>query len=170
MPSLNDIQHEIENALTALDDFEGEEDERQAVAAAIEPYLAALATQEAGKVDAIAKMDRRTENEIEFLKEEEKRVAAKRRTLERRRASFREFLKVTMMAHGLKKLAGHSATLSLRTTESVLVTGNPQSLPQEFVTTTISYAPKKTEIKAALKAGMEIPGCEIVHGQTVQVR
>lgn len=169
MPSLHDISTEIENALTALDDFDGPEEERQAVEAAIAPYLEDLANQEAGKVDSIAFVDRRAAKEIDFLKEEEQRIRLKRQSLERRRASFRDFLRMVMVGHGLKKLSGHTATLSLRSSESVQV-DDPQHLPSEFVDMVVEYKPRKADIKAALKAGEVIPGCSIATSQTVQVR
>ena len=170
MPSLHDISTEIENALTALDDFDGPEDERQAVEAALAPYLDDLADQEAGKVDAIAFVDRRSAKEIDFLKEEEQRIRLKRQSLERRRASFRDFLRMVMVGHGLKKLSGHTATMSLRSSESVQVDVSPQELPTQYVEMTVTYQPRKADIKAALKAGEVIPGCSIATNQTVQVR
>lgn len=168
MPSLHNIQDEIETALTALDDYEG--DDRAAVEAAVMPYLEELATQEAEKVDNIARMDRRTENEIAFLKEEEARVRARRQSLERKRESFRDFLRQVMIGHGLKKVVGSTSTLSLRTTKAVDVAANPQDLPPQYVEMTVTYKPKRAEIKAALEAGEIIPGCSIVQGQTVQIR
>jgi hypothetical protein len=170
MPSLHEIASEIENALTSLDDYEGPEEERAAVEAAVVPYLDFLATQEAEKVDAIAYVDRKAHNEIEFLKEEEARIRAKRQSLERRRASFCDFLRQTMIGHGLKKVAGKSSTLSLRSTEAVEVTGNPQDLPEAYRTMTVTYTAKKNDIKTALKAGEIIPGCAIVTGQMVHIR
>lgn len=170
MPSLHDISAEIENALTALDDYEGPEEERQAVEAALVPYLEDLAKMESDKVDAIAFIDRRSAKEIDFLKEEEQRIRLKRQSLERRRASFRDFLRMVMVGHGLKKLTGHTATMSLRSSESVQVDVSPQDLPPQYVEMTVTYQPKKADIKAALKSGVVIPGCSMASNQSVQVR
>lgn len=170
MPSLHDISTEIENALTALDDFDGPEEERQAVESALAPYLDDLAKMEADKVDAIAFIDRRSAKEIDFLKSEENRIRLKRQSLERRRASFRDFLRMVMVGHGLKKLSGHTATMSLRSSESVQLDVSPQELPTQYVEMTVTYQPRKADIKAALKAGEVIPGCSIATNQTVQVR
>ena len=169
LPKLADIEAEIQNALTSLDDFEGPEDEKQRVMAALEPYLTDLANQEAAKVDHIAYFDRRADKEIAFLKEEEARIARKRKSIERRKEYFRYLILQAMTTHGLKKVPGLTGSISLRPTSRVEV-DEPSKLPSHLVTVTTTYAPDKLAIGDALKAGEIIPGCRIVTGQTVQVR
>jgi hypothetical protein len=56
-----------------------------------------------------------------------------------------------------KPLKGATTTLSVRTSESLVIT-DPNLVPAEWKRTTVTVDIPKTPIKDALKAGQEIPG------------
>lgn len=71
---------------------------------------------------------------------------------------------------GLQKVSGSAYTLSLRAAESVAVTAMVDTLPPEYVREKVSREPDKTAIKADLKSGKTIPGCDLVTTYSLQIR
>lgn len=161
MPTLNDIETEILNVLTAIDDADLPEERRAELERAAVPYLEELVAQEKSKADAIAYLDRKTRHEIDFLKAEEERLRARRLVLEERRERFRGHVRDVMLRHGLKRLPGRESVLSVRRTERVEIDVPPQELPAEFVEMRLDYVPRKDALKEALRRGEETPGARL---------
>lgn len=163
------ICDEIATMLTAFDD--ADEQTTQDTTPALLAYLDTLAVQEAEKVDAIAFADRKAKSEIEFLKNEEGRLAARRRSLEARQASFRDYLRGAFQANGLQKVKGHNATISLRANAGSLDISVPVSdLPSEYVEQRIDYVVRKRELLEAVKAGLLVPGVSVRTSESITIR
>ena len=165
MPNFTEIQAEI----AAMLDIPDEEltPEQQAD---MEHYLDELATAEAAKVDGFAQFIRLESASVEAMKEEAKRLTAKAKTRENRVAYLKNRYIGTMQEHGLQKVSGSAYTLSLRAAESVAVTAMVDTLPPEYVREKVSREPDKTAIKADLKSGKTIPGCDLVTTYSLQIR
>lgn len=171
MPTLDAIQHEIQTALSALDDVDLSPEDYANTEAAILAYLDDLANQESAKVDGIARVDSAIQKDIDWLKDEEAKIAAKRRALTNRKEQFRKWILGVMASHSLQSVKGRVHSVSRRKTPvSVIVEGNPQSLPSQYRTETITYSANKAAIKDALLSGAEIPGCHLVQGEAIAIR
>lgn len=169
MTTFANIQDEIAAMLTALDD--ADEQTANDSAPALLAYLDELAQQEASKADAVAYADRRAQAEIDFLKGEEARLAARRRSLETRRANFREYIKAVFATHNLQKVTGHNATISLRKNPASVDIAVPvHELPSEFVQQRIDYVVDKRALAYALKNGASIPGVHLRQSESIQIR
>ena len=168
MPALHDIEHEIGNLFSALEDLEPEEVEERMPA--LLSYADMLAAQEASKADGIAFAIRRENAGIQFLKDEEQRLRVRRQAKERALGRFREHLLQVMTIHGIKKIKGDKSTLSLREDKRVVIECNPQELPNPYVEQRIDWVPDKRLIKDALAAGIEVPGARLEVSKSVQIR
>lgn len=67
------------------------------------------------------------------------------------------------------KLETPKMKLSYRKSEVVNVT-NVESLPKDFIKTTIREEPNKTEIKKSIKAGNSVDGAELVTKYNMQIK
>ncbi len=163
MSSLREIETQIMRVLAVPEEL-GEEE----TALALET-LASLAIEEAQKIDGISFVVRKRKSEIEFLKEEEKRIKSIRQSMEKRLEEFRDYLKGLMAFHGLKSLKGAKGSMFLRDSMS-LVIEDPDSLPAEFLEQVIEYKPLKKEIKAALESGARVPGAQLVKNSVITIK
>ena len=163
MPTLEAIEHEIENILAVADELpEGQEE------IALE-YLDELALQETDKADAIAYVIRKRQSEVQFLKDEEVRIRSRRKAIENRLQSFKEYLAGVFQRENITKLQALKSTLYLRHSTSVEVM-DINSLPADLVKTEVSFVPRKKEIKEKIKSGTDVPGAVIKEKQTLCVK
>lgn len=161
--NLRDIELEISNILAVAEELP----EYQQPAAL--EYLDELATMEAEKVDGISFMVRKRGNEIDWLKEEESRLRARRQSMESRLIQFKAYLRDIMLKEGLQKIKGNKASIFLRQSESVDV-AHAAELPEKYVNIKIEYQPDKAKIKEAIKAGASIPGASLVQKISAVIR
>jgi hypothetical protein len=168
MPALHDIEQEIGNLFSALEDMEPAEVEERMPA--LLAYADMLAAQEASKADGIAFAIRRENASIQFLKDEEQRIRGRRQAKERALERFRDHLLQVMTVHGIQKIKGDTSTLFIREDKRVVIECNPQNLPQPYVEQRIDWMPNKRLIKEALAAGIEVSGTHLEARKSVQAR
>lgn len=170
-PSFWAIQEEIA-AMLDVPDSELDEFQR----AAMDEYLAELADQEAGKVDAFAQFIRMQSGHVEACKEEAKRLREKATTMEKKIKSLKEYYLNVMAAHNLKKVQGNVYALSVRKSERVKAPETDAELKALYereplcVREVIAYQADKGVIKEHIKAGHNIPGCSIEEGRSLIIR
>lgn len=155
MGSLADIELEISNVLAVAEELPEDQ-----VPAALD-YLENLAIQESEKIDAISFVTRKRMAEIEWIKDEEKRLRSRRQAMEKRLAEFKMYIRDLMIRNGLQKIKGAKGTLYVRQFESVEVE-QVSALPEKFVNIKIEYQPDKAKIKQAIKDGEYVAGAAIV--------
>lgn len=137
---------------------------------AMDTYMDELAKLEADKVDGFGQFLRLQSDFAAACKEESKRLAAKAKAAERRLAWLKERYTTALRTNGLKKVSGHVYTISIRESESVAVTAQPGTLPPLYIRTKVIEEPDKPVIKEALKAGIAVPGCELVKTYSLNIR
>lgn len=116
----------------------------------------------------VAKYILSLEAEAEAMKAAEKRMADRRKAVESRADSLREYLTGQLIATGITPKDSEVA-LSFRKSEAVVIDDEaliPQSLKKHIPE---QWTPDKTAIKAALKEG-EIPGAYIEKRQNLQIK
>lgn len=70
---------------------------------------------------------------------------------------------------GFDKINGLTAAISFRKSEQTII-DSAEMLPSEFVKEKITYAPDKTAIKNAIKAGQDVPGAHIETLNNIQIK
>lgn len=165
MPSFEAIQQEIAGMLSIPDD-ELTDEQR----AAMNAYLNELGMQEADKVDAFGQFLRIQSATAEACKKEASRLASKGKTAESRIAWLKAKYLDIMQANGLRKVQGNAYTLSVKESEAVAVPLDISSLPAFFIRRKETIEADKAVIKEALKAGQEVPGCELRKSYSLQIR
>ena len=93
-----------------------------------------------------------------------KRLQAKKKAIQNRGDSIREYLRINMEACGIKKIECPAFAITLRKPQPKAEVENEQALPDDYVTVKTSFAPDKRAILADLKAGKQIPGAKLQMG------
>ena len=121
------------------------------------------------KVENYARIIKNTQAEVEAYKEELARMTAKRRSLENNIERMKEAAEYAMRLQGEKKVKGELFTLAIqKNPPSLKIDIEPEELPQEFQTITIS--PNKEKIKAAIKNGKAIEWARLEQGESLRIR
>lgn len=107
--------------------------------------------------------------DVAALKEEEKRLAERRKAKENRLNSVKQFLNDFLQSEDVQKFETARVKMSFRKSESVGI-ADESLIPDKFVKTEIVKSPMKNDIKKALKAGKEVPGAWLVESQNLQVK
>lgn len=148
------------------------------------------------KRDNCIRFIRHVESQIEFAKAEKARINDWQKSLEGGLDRFREYLVRVVSMHGKQpkgaaKLEGRVGTLTLRKKPDTVNVEDEAAVPQEFKTVTVTMSLRdwdfiatgtqftgpvevsqsiaKKPLLAALKAGNEVPGAELLFGEDTLV-
>jgi hypothetical protein len=121
------------------------------------------------KVEGAAKLVRCIESDIEAIKAEEKRLADKRKSLENKVVSIKEYLQHEMEFAGLDKVKRPTLTVSIQLNPPSAEILDESLVPSLYMVPQPDKIDKKA-ILEALKEGEEIPGCEIKQLRGLRIR
>jgi hypothetical protein len=111
------------------------------------------------KAERIAFVLRSLSADQEVLAAEEKRLATRRKSLERAEESLREYIRANMAASGIKRIKCPAFTFSLSERENLVVV-DEDSVPFDYLKTTTAV--DKVAVNAAYKRhGELVAGCEL---------
>ena len=116
------------------------------------------------KRDRLAEFVARLGSEGEAIRNEEKRLAARRAGFEKIRDCLMSSIHQQMLDVGVKKAEGKLFSFSIRKNPPSVQVDDEKLIPAEF----FDYVPrvKKQEIKDALEAGQEVPGARLISDRT----
>lgn len=116
------------------------------------------------KVEGIALRLKNARAEAEAIKAEKLVLASRQATAEANVKRLEDYLAYALQG---EKFATARVAVSYRKSEQVVI-GEDAVIPEAY--TNIKVTPNKTAIKARLKAGETIPGCEVVSVNNLQVK
>ena len=122
------------------------------------------------KAENMAKLIKSIEGNINVLKEEEKRLQTKRRALENKISSIKEYLEEQLKAMDLKKVQGNLFTVSIQKNPQSVNILNEDLIPEKFKITKTTTSIDRRELLAALKEGQEVEGAEIKQTESLRIR
>ena len=112
------------------------------------------------KAENTAKLIRSWEAEVEALKAEEKRIADRRKSLEGRISTTKQYLQIQMEMAGIEKVKRPLVTISIRNNPPSVKVLDESLIPSEYMIPQLPKVSKK-DIKEALKNGEFVPGAEL---------
>lgn len=121
------------------------------------------------KAENTAKLIRCLEADCKAIKEEEQRLAERRRAIENRVSSVKEYLQNQMEIAGLDKVKRPTITVSIQNNPPSVNILDESLIPSTYM---VPQPPKidKKGILSALKDGEEIFGVEITQGRSVRIK
>ena len=121
------------------------------------------------KAENTAKLIRSWEAEAKAIKEEEKRLADRRRAIENRVSNTKAYLFEQMEIAGLEKVKRPTLTISIAKNPPSLEVIDPEKIPSLFMIDQDPVIDKKA-LLTALKNGAEIDGCAIKQGKGLRIK
>lgn len=103
------------------------------------------------------------------IDEEVKRLKAMSDTLKNRIEYLEEATSSVLQQCGIVRIDGVQTVISFRRSEQVQFSDESE-IPDEFMATKVTVAPDKPKIKAAIKAGITVPGAYIAECQNIQIK
>jgi len=124
------------------------------------------------KAQNVAYAIRNLESLAAQIKDAEKQMADRRKSIENRAEHVREYLKTCMEIAGVSKIECPHFALTIKKNPPSVEVFEPAMIPAEFMRQPEPPPPSidKTAIKEALKAGREIPGAHLVQGQRLEIK
>jgi uncharacterized protein YyaL (SSP411 family) len=119
-----------------------------------------------GKV--LAEMRAEREAFSEERKAQAKRLLQRETMMQKREDALRDYIERN--AEAGEKFADSFIQISWRKTESVEIEVAPETLPFQFVQVKQTYSADKAALKAALKAGQQVAGVQLVEKMALQVK
>lgn len=120
------------------------------------------------KVENICKFIRTMDAQAKALKEEEKRMADKRKSLENRQTYLKTYLFDTMKATGHETIKGNIFTLKIAKNPVSVELESLNDIPEQYKVFKVEA--DKRLILENLKNGIEIPGCKLKQGEGLRIR
>jgi hypothetical protein len=162
--------YDLAEEAVALDDLLSMDDGEWTTEA--EMLATELAAKLTAKADAFGGYLRGLEAQAEAIKEEEMRLAARRKAAMGRADRLRRYGLMALQRMERPKVAGDLFTLAVQNNPpSVAITVGVDALPAQYVRTIPEQRePDKTAIRDALKRGETIDGAALVTTQSLRIR
>lgn len=120
------------------------------------------------KAENIAKLIKNLEADAKIIKEEEQRLADRRRSIESKVTRLKEYLQQQLEVAGLQKVKRPTITVAIQANPPSVEISDEKLIPSEFMIP--QYKVDKKSILERLKNGEEIPGAKLVQGRGVRIR
>jgi len=120
--------------------------------------------QEKGK--ALAMVTLNMDGDIEAIKTQIARLTDRKKALENRQASLKEYLRTSMEQCKITKIIHPLFTITLGKGKPIVVIDEESKIPDEYINTAVTTAPMKAEIAKAIKDGKTIPGAHSETGKS----
>ncbi len=118
------------------------------------------------KIEGVGLWIKNLQAEAEAVKKEKDAMADRQRRLEKKAESLKNYLAWALKG---EKFSTPRIAMSWRKSESVLIP-DEALLDDRFVAVQMVKKPDKKLIKDTLKAGLEVPGAELVTKQNLQIK
>lgn len=161
----------IEDELLAyLNSVEMIPDDEPGLRSQLEEQIAQLLLAERNKVDAVNAMLAHFESQAELAAAEIKRLQDRKKSFEGAYERLEECAKLAMELAGIRKLEGHTSTLSIRACPASVLIRDFEKVPIQYKIIKTETSIDKEAVKRALKAGADVPGATPCEGKCYLVR
>lgn len=120
--------------------------------------------QEKGK--AIAMITLNIDGDLEAIQSQIDRLTERKRIINNRKESLKEYLRSNMDASGITKITHPLFTITCGKGKPIVVIDDEKAIPDDFVNVKVTSAPDKAAIAKALKDGQEVPGAHSEIGKS----
>lgn len=129
-------------------------------------------TEIAAKIEDYGFVIRNLESFVGAIKEEENRLADRRKANEKKLAHIKDWLLSNMVACGISKIECPVFSVTVRSNPGSVIIDNDKLIPDEYMTVPELPVPvpNKKLIAAAIKDGLDVPGCHAEKSQRVEIK
>ena len=152
--------YEITDAYLSLDEAEKTED--------VIKVLDGIKDEFDKKAENTVKVIRNFEADIQALRDEEKRLADKRRSLEKKKEDLKEYLYFNMERLNLRKINAGIFDINIQKNPQSIKIIDDATIPEKYKIA--SYRIDKKTLKDDIKNGVEIEGAQLVQTEGIRIR
>ena len=105
-------------------------------------------------------------SDVDSINTEIKRLQERKKIIQNRQESLRDYLRHNMQESGIKKIECPLFTITLANGRDIVQIDNIDEIPTDFVEIETNLKPDKKTLLAALKSGEVIPGVSLVKSQS----
>src|SRR5699024_3699264 len=120
------------------------------------------------KAENIAKLIRHIDSDIDALRTEEKRLAQRRRALENKKKSIKDYLEMQLKVTEIDKVKTQLFTVSIQNNPPSVRIIDEDEIPEDYLSYTKSIS--RRDILQSLKDGEEVPGAELKQTRSLRIR
>lgn len=110
------------------------------------------------------------DSDVTALKDEESRLAKRRKALENKQTNIKLYLENQLKFMGIDKVKTPLFTVALQKNPPSVNILDDDLIPDEYKKTVTTITTSKKEILEDLKLGLIIPGAEIKQGKSLRIR
>jgi DNA repair exonuclease SbcCD ATPase subunit len=121
------------------------------------------------KAENIAKLIKNLEADAKIIKEEEKRLAERRQSIEKKIERLKQYLQEQLEVAGLQKVKRPTITVAIQNNPPSVEIADEKLIPSEFMIPQPAKVDKRA-ILERLKNGEEIPGCSLKQTKGVRIK
>ena len=118
----------------------------------------------------IVLLARSIEQHNDAIKAEIDRLQALLQARKARAVALHKYLLTNMLETGIDSIDGPLVSISIRNNPEAVDVFEPGLVPLEYMRQPDPPPPDKTAIKAALKAGRDVPGCRLTQSQRLAIK
>ena len=118
------------------------------------------------KAVAVIYVVQNMDSDIEAIDLEIKRLSARKKAIQNKTESIREYLRINMEANEITKIDCPLFSITLAKGRDVVVIDNEAIIPDELMVSSVAIKPDKAEILRRLKGGEIIEGAHIDKSKT----
>lgn len=161
MSTLYTLTENYNNLIELLDNPEIEPE-------VLEQSLNEVAEQIEVKAENIAKLIKNIDGDIEAIKNEEKRLAEKKRSLESKKLRIKEYLYQQIKLLENKKVKTPLFSIGIQKNPPSVAVESEENIPECYYI--VKKELSKKDLLGALKEGVEIEGVKIVQSEGIRIR
>ena len=152
--------YEITDAYLSLDEVEKTED--------VIKVLDGIKDEFDKKAENTVKVIRNFEADIQALRDEEKRLADKRKSLEKKKEDLKEYLYFNMERLNVRKVNAGIFDINIQKNPQSIKILDEATIPLKYKI--LTYNLDKKQLKEDIKNGAEIKGAELVQTEGIRIR
>jgi hypothetical protein len=141
-----------------------ESDDSESMREAIADTMQMVESEFQDKAVAVVSMTMNMEGDIEAINSQIERLQARKKVIQNKIDSIRDYLKMNMESTGISKITCPIFSITLSKPSKVVSITDESLLPDEYVSVKTSVSPDKVKIAAAIKAGIEVEGAQLIDG------
>lgn len=123
------------------------------------------------KVKNVAAVFRNLESDAKQIKEAEQQLAERRKAIEKRAESLKQYLKTNMELSGIQKIECQWFVITLAQNPEAVTVDDETMIPRDyFKEIPASYQLDKSLVKQAIKDGFEVPGAHLSRGTSLRIK
>ena len=134
-------------------------------AEAIRDTLQAIEGEFKEKAMSIVHVALNMDGDIEAIDKEIERLTERKRAMNKRKDTLKEYLRENMVNSGIKKITCDLFTITCAEGRQTAIIDDLDIIPDDYVDVKMEIKPRKNDISKALKEGVDIPGAHLERGK-----